>query len=353
MEVLVLDTNFKSIVVVDVFESLIWTDRYCGYGDFEIYTKASKDILSILVQDYYLWMTDSEHVMIIEDCKMESDVENGNKMLFTGRSLESIPERRIIWTQTVLSGNLQNGIEKLLNENIISPTMPERVIPNFIFEPSTDPIITGLTIEAQIAPGANLYETIDKICSVNDIGFKITLSESNKFIFKLYAGADRSYGQLLNPYVVFSPKFENIISTNYLNSKKSMKNVTLVAGEGEDPNRKTTVVGTESALSRREMFTDANDISQTVDDVALTDEEYIAQLQQKGLEDLSDNSVKESFDGQVDTTHMFVYGEDFYMGDIVQLVSEYGIEGKARVTELIHSQSTEGIDIYPTFTMIE
>ena len=41
------------------------------------------------------------------------------------------------------------------------------------------------------------------------------------------------------------------------------------------------------------------------------------------------------------------------MGDIVQLVSEYGIEGKARVAELIRSQSTDGIDVYPTFTMIE
>jgi hypothetical protein len=138
-----------------------------------------------------------------------------------------------------------------------------------------------------------------------------------------------------------------------VNSKKSLKNVALVVGEGEDPNRKSTVVGNESALSRREMFTDAGSISQTVDDTTLSDEAYIAQLQQKGLEDLSDNALTESFDGQVDTTHMFIYGEDFYMGDIVQLVSEYGIEGKARVTELIHSQSISGTDMYPTFTMIE
>lgn len=37
MELLVLNTTFESIAVVDTYESLIWTDRYNAYGDFEIF----------------------------------------------------------------------------------------------------------------------------------------------------------------------------------------------------------------------------------------------------------------------------------------------------------------------------
>lgn len=44
---------------------------------------------------------------------------------------------------------------------------------------------------------------------------------------------------------------------------------------------------------------------------------------------------------------------DFFLGDMVQIVNEYGIEGKARVTEFIRSQSKEGLDSYPTFVTVE
>ena len=105
------------------------------------------------------------------------------------------------------------------------------------------------------------------------------MNDKKQFVFKLYAGADRTYAQTENPYVVFSPKFENIANSNYLESKKEYKNVALVAGEGEGAERKTTSVGEGSGLERRELFVDARDISTTTEDnVTLSDEEYKKQL---------------------------------------------------------------------------
>ena len=37
----------------------------------------------------------------------------------------------------------------------------------------------------------------------------------------------------------------------------------------------------------------------------------------------------------------------------IDLKNGYGIEGKARVTEFIRSQSKEGLDSYPTFVTVE
>lgn len=352
MDLIVLNTNLDVITIVDTFESFIWTDRYYEYGDFELYTSISDGILNNIRQDYYLQNVESEHVMIIEKLLINSDTEDGNHLTVTGRSLESILNRRIIWGRKTLSGNLQNGIKELLDECIINPSDSDRKIPNFIFEYSDDPDIVALTINAQYT-GDNLYDVINAICSERDIGFKVTLNNHKQFVFKLYAGSDRSYEQVTNPYVIFSPNFDNIINSNYIESKSALKNVALVGGEGEGSARKYTTVGGGIGLNRRELFVDARDISSDVGEgIALANDDYIAQLQQRGNEKLAENTDVTSFEGQVETTLMFKYGEDFFNGDIVQIANEYGHETRARVLEIVISENEEGLSVYPTFKPI-
>lgn len=352
MDVIVLNTDMDAVSIVDEYESFIWTDRYQGYGDFELYTSIRDGVLNELRQDYYLQNRNSEHVMIIEKIQITSDVEVGNHVTVTGRSLESILDRRIVWKQTRISGNLQNGIQTLLNENIILPSDSNRKISNFIFEASTDPAITELKIEAQYT-GDNLYDVIQKICEEQKIGFKITLNDQKQFVFKLYVGTDRSYDQTEVPYVIFSPKFENIINSNYIESKASLKNITLVGGEGEGSARRYATVGGGAGLNRRELFTDARDISSDLgNEETLTDAEYNAQLQQRGKEKLAENTDVTSFEGQVETTIMFKYGEDFFNGDIVQIENEYGHETKARILEIVTTENEDGTSVYPTFKTI-
>lgn len=353
MEVYVLDTSFEAVAVVDEFESLIWTDRYDEAGDFELYMSMDRNLLNYIKQDYYLWSPDSDHVMIIEQIQITSDVEDGNQLIVTGRSLESILDRRIVWGQTILDGDFQNAVQRLLNDSIISPSIEDRKIENFTFKASEDPLITGLTIDTQYT-GDNLYEVICNLCTKNSIGFKVTLTEENKFEFQLYAGEDRSYDQTDNPYVIFSPNFENIINSNYLESKQNLKNVTLVAGEGEGASRKTSTVGSGSGLDRRELFTDARQISSDIGDgETLSDSEYKEQLDQKGTESLAEYQSTTSFEGEVEATIMFKYGTDFFIGDIVQIANEYGHEGRAYISEIVMSQSESGVSIYPTFKTIQ
>jgi len=354
MELIVLNEKFESVAIVDTFESLIWTDRYREAGDFEIYTAATREMFDIYQQDFYLFNKDSEHMMIIESVEIETDAELGNKLKITGRSLESILDRRIIWTQTVFSNTkIQNGIKSLIEAAIIKPSIADRKIDNFIFEESTDESITSLQFDAEYT-GDNLYEVICDICAASKIGFKITLNELDQFVFKLYRGIDRSYAQTERPYVVFSPKYENIINSNYLESKKTLKNVTLVAGEGEGASRKTTTVGAESGLNRRELFTDARDISSTLDNnVTLSASEYTKLLQNRGKEKLAENKTTKTFEGEVEATILFKYGKDFEMGDIVQLVNEYGIEHTTRIIEMVMTQTTSEMSSYPTFEVID
>lgn len=351
LEALVLDTDFNAVGILDSFKSFIWTDRYASAGDFEIYTPASLEAIELLRIERYLYCSGTEHLMIIEGFKTESDADDGTYLIITGRSLESILDRRIIWKQTNIEGNLQNGVKRLLDENIISPADGQRRISNFIFEESTDRRITKLKLTAQYT-GDNLYDVICKICADNDIGFKITLNESNQFVFKLYIGEDRTYLQEKNTYVVFSSDFDNILNSSYAESKKEYKNVTLIAGEGEGDERRTISIGTSAGMNRREIFTDARDISSNEGETKISDSDYYNQLRQRGQENLDDYRITKSFEGEMDTNNMFIFDRDFFIGDIVQIKNEFGIEKQARITEMIHSSSATEVSDYPTFEII-
>lgn len=483
MDLMVLNTDLEPISVVDLYESFIWTDRYFKYGDFELYAPISESTFSVFKKDYYVQRPGSDRAMIIEDLRTNTDVEEGNRVTITGRSLESILDRRVIWGQMTFSGNFQDAIEKMLNVCIISPSNPNRKIPNFIFKRSTDPRITSLTLEAQYT-GDNLYDVIASLCEERKIGFRITINANKQFVFELYVGTDRSYDQTDVPYVIFSPNFDNVISSNYTESNSSLKNVALIGGEGEGSARRYTAVGDLSGLNRREMFVDARDISSEISEnitetcdftrypsqvfnassktfvtntlfkscmidvrayagrvvrltipkytnasgaisnyatifvnsskqyistikvwdkygdtenkgsleeydillpadaayiytsmfsstaisqdvyygeesdfkcslVKLSNTEYIEQLRQRGKEYLSENTDLTAFEGQMETSIMYKFGEDFFEGDVVQMEDEYGHSSRVRVLEVITSENEEGISVYPTFKTID
>jgi hypothetical protein len=358
MEPVLIGTDFIAITDIDYFKSLIWTDRYCGYGDFEISLSPAAEAVMSLVPDRYLYLTGSDHVMIIESLGITTDVENGNEVLVRGRSLESILDRRKIWNLTVLTGSVQDAVELLLLENAISPDDSNRQISRLVFEESTDPAVTSRTVDGQCAVGDSLYDTIVNLCLATGLGFKITLTDDNHFLFKLYSGVDRTYAQELNPYVVFSPKYENLINANYSENKTALRTIALVAGEkGVGNERRSIIVEAEggggSDLERREMYVDAGDISKNIPEGGtLTDEQYLAKLAQRGSEQLAKNVLIQTFEGEADTTTTYVFKTDFGMGDLVEVANEYGHEARSRVVELIHSQDDSGVKIYPTFAKI-
>lgn len=357
MDLTVLNQNFEQVAVLDSLISVIWTDRYNGYGDFEIYTPVSFETLQYLSQrGYYLRQKGSEHVMIIESVEIATDVEDGTKLIVTGRSLESILERRVVWDQTIIDGNLQNGVQGLLNDAIISPTDSNRQISNFVFQASTDTAVTDLTCSIQFT-GDTLLDAITAICTEAKLGWKIILNDSNQFVFSLYSGVDRSYAQTTNPYVVFSPGYENFVNGNYLENDLERRTVALVAGEDQAQNRKKQTVYLEdgsdkSGLARRELFVDARDISYRKEDgTDMTDTEYNALLQARGKEKLAECITNKSFEGEVDFQSMYVYGTDFYLGDVVQIVNEFSIEARARIAEIVYSEDEDSVKTVPTFTI--
>lgn len=357
MEITLLDNTFKELYVLDVFKSLIWTDRYWKCGDFEIVVSPTGDILAKLLDTSYLKLAESPHHMILEDSNIHSEVEDGNELILTGRSLESILDRRVVWDSIAMRGNLQTEIERLLDDNAISPTDGLRTFADLVFNTSVDVAITALTVDTQFG-GETLYKVLTQLCMADGIGFRILRDlATDKFDFELYAGLDRSYDQSTNEPVAFTSALDNLINADYIESSRPLKTVCLVAGsEGVGNIRTATIVFAPNSsglsdLARRELYFEAS-VSRNTPDGELSEAEYLLQLAGRGKEELAKWIYLKSFDGEIDPT-MYNYGDEFNMGDILQIADDYGHETQSRVTEMIYSQDESAISIYPTFENVE
>jgi hypothetical protein len=358
MEITLLDDNFEELYVLDVFKSLIWTDRYWKCGDFEIVVSPTMDILAKLLNTTYLALPESSRHMILEDSNIHSDVEDGNALILTGRSLESILDRRIVWRAIAMSGNFQSEVERLFDDNIIdAPYNPLRNITNLVFNTSTNPIITALTVDTQFN-GETLYKVLSQLCIAEGIGFRILRNlVTNKFDFELYAGVDRSYDQSVNAFVAFTSALDNLLSADYIESSRPLKTACLVAGSPGVGNIRTTKtvyadgLMFAAGLVRRELYFEAN-VSRNTPDGELSEAEYLLQLKGRGEEELAKHIYLKSFIGEIDPT-MYNYGDEFSMGDILQIADDYGHSTQSRVVEMIYFQDESTISMYPTFETVE
>ena len=155
---IVMDTNFTKLAIIDDYISLIWTSRYYEAGDFELCVNVNPINYNLFKQDYFIYREDDENVGIIEDIKIQRDADGKEIFIVTGRFLSSILARRIIAVQTTVSGSISNCINKLINENVIDPSIAARKISNFVLGDYT----ISQTMQAQYT-GDNLLKTISDI----------------------------------------------------------------------------------------------------------------------------------------------------------------------------------------------
>ena len=346
MNFYLLDKNLKRIEIIEQYRSFIWTNRYYTPGDFELYTPATKSLLSKIKRDYFIMRSDDlTQAMIIQNYTITTDVENGDYLTITGKSLKSILERRIIWPQTTINGNLETQMRKLVTQNAILPADSNRVISRLELGPT---IGLTQTIKAQFT-GDNLSEVLTEIGQTYGIGHDIKLDYANKkFKFVLLQGKNRSYNQSVNARVVFSNAFENLLTTNYAYNSENFKSLVFVAGEGQGKNRKTVQVGTGNDLNRFEIYLDARDVSSN--DGAIGTNEYNQLLFERGVQELADKTINEEVSGEVVSNFTYKLNQNYYLGDIVEVRNDYGVRMAPRIIEVIECHDENGYTCVPTFS---
>lgn len=343
------DLNFKGIL--DNFFSFSWRRRYYKYGEFELQCVLTPENLNLLQRENIIYKKDDTEAGYIEHRNLKQDADGKEILVVQGKFLTGYLNRRIIWGTEYINDTAESAMRILVNDNCINPSDSNRVIPNLVLG-NLNRFTKAVNYQVSYA---NLSEELESLSHISDLGHRINFDISNrKLIFDVYEGIDRGVSQSINPRAIFSKEFENVLEQEYLDSLNNYKNTALIGGMGEGIDRKLITLGDSVGLERYELFVDAKDISNTVDNngttITLNETQYNNLLTERGKVNLAEFYQVQTFDNKINLNSNLKYKADFDLGDIVTCVSKkWGITIDTRITEIEEIYEESGPQVNVTF----
>lgn len=420
-----LDSNYMLVDLIEDYISLNWAERYIGPGEFELVLPATEKYLSEFQLDRYLAIETSDVYMVIEKIVLASDFESGATITLSGRTLECVLARRVIYPGFLIStlqalrdkdnedkddedlteeekkkkeeeaakraeleriyASLYNLISELFAQNVINPKNINRRIPGItLASDSSSTILNSIPPQTDYSKSIFLDTLVD-LCTQYDVGFKAIPTSNGGFTFYMYTGTDRSWSQNKNQYVIFSKTFDNLVATSYVKSKAEYKNACFTSAQIEwvetknfmtninpvtgEPIYDIAITKIHSDTKEYEITRDRasgrdryemvaqNEIDKPDGYTEFTSEEewgeYLSAVKESAKKELEETEETSAVDGDMDAFGQFAYGTHFFLGDIVQVENEFGIQARCRVSEFVISIDASGITYVPTFTFLQ
>ena len=349
MELYVLDANFKVLGIIDNYECLVWTRNYYKPNTFSMQIIPTLRQFELLKKGNILLKNDNtKEAMYINHRELEENEDRVEVLVVSGYSLTQWLDRRITLYKEVEKANAETVMKNYVNRHCINPTEANRKIDNLALGVNNN---LGQEID-YLSHYKPLLEELENIAKVNELGYKIDLDLANKqYLFEVYKGLDRTVSQEINSKAIFSAEFENISNQKYIDSDSNYRNMVLVAGAGEDSDRKTLSLGIENkGLNRYELFVDARDISDTKQsgdtDAPIPLADYNKLLEVRGKENLLEYAKIETFDCVISNTNNLIYRIDYDLGDKVSIINKkWGLMLNERIISITETYDIEGLNI--------
>lgn len=335
------DMTFDSIGEVNQYESLIWPDKFNGFGTFELWAPITDENSQYFKKGNILWCG-GDNAAVVEIVKSEIDEIGTKTYNVKGRTLEMLLTTRIIWgTYNAVNKDASTAMYEIVNQNCVNPSNANRKIP---YLKLAEDLKFGGKITYQ-KTGGEVYDSLSTIASTYDLGFSVLFKPKTKeLIFEVVEGVDRTVEQSTNDPVEFSTELEDLLSSSYYTNDQDVKNVAFVQGEGSGSLRKSVTSGEADSkgFGRRELYVDARDLQSTsVDENGeeqnLSPTEYTQVLTQRGDDKLSECKTTETFEAQIRVFGdvQYEFGVDYKKGDKVTVRDEQlNVVVSARITEV-------------------
>lgn len=338
-----LDDNgtFENIGEINQFDSLMWPDKFNGYGSFELWAPITEENSVYLKKGNVLWCG-GDNAAMIEIVKSSVNSQGTKTYNIKGRTLEMLLTTRVVWgTYNAKDKHVSTIMYDIVNQTCVNPSNSKRKIP--FLECAEDEQFGSIATFQKT--GGEVYSVLTTLAGSFDLGFNVLFRpKEKKLIFKVVEGVDRTIEQDVNDPVEFSTDLEDLLSSSYYSNDQDKKSVAFVQGEGEGVNRKSVVAGdnTTAGFARRELYVDARDLQSTSMDangveVVLSDDEYNSVLLQRGDDKLSEHKVTETFEAQIRVFGdvQYKFGVDYNKGDKVTIRdNQLNVMISARITEV-------------------
>ena len=357
MEIYILNAELKREYVLDVFDSFIWTERFIGWGDFQVVVTPTRTWKSRLRIGNFLATSNSDVIMEIESTYITEDESGVQKMTVKGRSQEKFLEQYVVYpnwlgydktedieTTYYASGRVDDVIVQMITDQMLIENHgnPNAIIPNLQI---INQVNISETIEIQERPTNTVYDSIKSLCDTYDIGLLVEYRKGQEkdLVVLLTRGVDR-------PKVVYSSTLDNLAQESYLNDVSGMKNICYAQSKEKGLNGRTVPVYAYGAsydtkgLDRKEVWLETD-----IEAVKYTEPRLTNLLTHLGKKELAKHRKKFIFDGVITRYNQFTFGVHYFLGDTIYIVDELGNKAKKIVSEYITAWDDEGLRSYPTF----
>jgi len=96
MDVYILDDNLRRTEVIDRFESLIWTERFQSYGEFELTINSSQSAKNLFTYGTKLLTNKSNRIMQVDEVEDKTDTDGTKRLTVKGSSIERVLQDRVL-----------------------------------------------------------------------------------------------------------------------------------------------------------------------------------------------------------------------------------------------------------------
>ena len=349
MELYILNTDFKVLGIIDNYECLVWQRNYYKPSSFSMQIIPNFEQFELLKKgNILLKIDDTKEAMYIDHRELEENDEGVEVLVVSGHSLSQWLDRRITLYKELEKDKAETVIKNYVSRHCINPIEANRKIDNLVLGINNN-LGQEIDYSSHYKP---LLEEIETISITNELGYKIDLDLANKqYVFEVYQGLDRTINQDINSRAIFSTEFENVSNQKYVDSDTNYRNMALVAGAGEDLDRKTLSLGADNkGLDRYELFVDARDISDTKqsgdNEISIPLDEYNKLLEARGKENLSEFTKVQSFDCVISNTNNLIYKIDYDLGDKISIINKkWGLMLNERIVSITETYDGEGLNI--------
>lgn len=392
MDVLRLNpTTFLADEIIEGYSSMIWTERYLSNGEFEMHTADIAKTRALIPEDSLICLRDSPEVMIVETHEIDSKGE----LVVRGRTFETFLEHRGIFgtpyktpwktyrqytTPEAVAALIWNYLVNTSGKDVTRQNydiLTQLAVPNVVVTDSS--VITpaeavrdwwleegevykfvtdflglaklGVRNIRPISTTGNVMTfNTSTTAGVHGTATKTTTTNIDKLRLDIYNGLDRTKNQSAREAVIFHYDSGHIDDPSYVFSNKDLKYMAVVSSSIGNfdvwPTAGNVVPSPiPSGRSMRVLYVDGGDIGN------LDVNTFKASLIQKGQIELSEHNRQVLFDGAISPYSPWKYGKEYFLGDKVTVMAQYGFDLTMMVTEYVRTEDSQGDRGYPALVL--
>lgn len=389
------DYSIKELV--EGWQTLIWTERFQPWGDFELHTQDVHYTRDLLPERSLCTLRDTEEVMMVDSHDIKLNADNVPELTIKGRTLDSFITNRIwknapygkavkmkhkytikeaaaAWLWNAICNGTGNDV---LRDDALQPEGNE--LPHVILTVSTPTdYVEGGTKARKVENGV-VYDQLMTFLSSGKLGIRI-IRPNNTNGRKVTIGSGGAYstelvhdienlrfdiykGRDLTDKIIFSWKAGHLDEPEYLFSSEIFKTGAYVKGDPRsnyytDPD---VLPGTNSGWNRRDAFVDGGQKDDLERHEGESDAAFEARKEEaaddfeESLEDAGFRAVRKEgahingVEAKISPFINYKYQRDYRLGDQVRVQGQYGSANKW-VTEFIRTEDENGEIGYPTLS---